>query len=99
VESRPGAKKSFEAPSATIRLFWHHVAAYLANTAYVAYVVFAYVFAGDASRSWSFWLGRWRRLPAAASARATAEAAAPGEREGGVPDRRVLQGDAADECR
>ena len=99
MESRPGAKKSFEAPSATIRLFWHHVAAF-ANTAYFAYVAyFAAVFTGDASRSWSFRLGRWRRLPAAASARATAEAAAAGEREGGVPDRRVLQGDAADECR
>jgi hypothetical protein len=89
VESRPGAKKSFEAPSATIRLFWHHVAAF-ANTAYFAYVVFAYVFAGDASRSWSSWLGRWRRLPAAASARATAEAAAPGEREGTVQVQWVL---------
>ena len=83
------AKKSFEAPSATIRLLRRgHVAAiaYIAYFAYVAYDNFAI----DTSRSWSIRLGRWRSLPAAASARATAEAAAPGEREGTVPDRRVL---------
>ena len=83
MESCTRAKKSFEAPSATIRLFRRgYVAAYLANIAYDAY--FAYVvFAGVASRSWSFRLGRWRRLPAAASCArgAAAEAAAAGERK------------------
>jgi hypothetical protein len=81
VESCPKAKKSFEAPSATIRLFRRgYVAAYLAN---IAHDAFDYdKFTGYASRSWSIWLGRWRLLPAAARARgAGSEAAATGERK------------------
>ena len=93
VESCPGAKKSFEAPSATIRLLRRgHVAA-IAYNAYFAYVAYD-KFTVDTSRSWSIWLGRWRVVSAAASCERgpPPEEAAAGEREGSLPIRAVLQG-------